>query len=62
MGNVVQAGVGPNPARQAAVEGGIGFEVPATTLNKLCLSGLSAIAYADQLIRLMRSEAGRGCL
>jgi acetyl-CoA C-acetyltransferase len=56
MGNVVQAGVGPNPARQAAVEGGIGFEVPATTLNKLCLSGLSAIAYADQLIRLGQHE------
>lgn len=56
MGNVVQAGVGPNPARQAAVQGGIGFEVPATTLNKLCLSGLSAIAYADQLIRLGQHE------
>jgi len=56
MGNVVQAGVGPNPARMAAVQGGIGFEVPATTLNKLCLSGLSAIAYADQLIRLGQHE------
>ena len=56
MGNVVQAGVGANPARQAAVEGGIGFEVLATTLNKLCLSGLSAIAYADQLIRLGQHE------
>ena len=56
MGNVVQAGVGPNPARQAAVAGGIGFEVPATTLNKLCLSGLAAIAYADQLIRLGQHE------
>jgi acetyl-CoA C-acetyltransferase len=56
LGNVIQAGVGPNPARQAAVEGGIGFEVPATTLNKLCLSGLSAIAYADQLIRLGQHE------
>jgi acetyl-CoA C-acetyltransferase len=56
MGNVVQAGVGPNPARQAAVEGGIGYEVPATTLNKLCLSGISAIAYADQLIRLGQHE------
>ena len=56
MGNVVQAGVGPNPARQAAIAGGIGFEVPAITLNKLCLSGLSAIAYADQLIRLGEHE------
>ena len=56
MGNVVQAGVGPNPARQAAIAGGIGFEVPAITLNKLCLSGLSAIAHADQLIRLGEHE------
>ncbi len=56
MGNVVQAGVGPNPARQAAIAGGIGFEVPAITLNKLCLSGLSAIAHADQLIRLCEHE------
>jgi acetyl-CoA C-acetyltransferase len=56
LGNVIQAGVGPNPARQAAIGGGIGYEVPATTLNKLCLSGLSAIAYADQLIRLGQHE------
>lgn len=56
MGNVVQAGVGPNPARQAAIAGGIGFEVPAITLNKLCMSGLSAIAHADQLIRLGEHE------
>ena len=56
MGNVVQAGVGPNPARQAAIAGGIGFEVPGITLNKLCLSGLSAIAHADQLIRLGEHE------
>ena len=56
MGNVVQAGVGPNPARRAAIAGGIGFEVPAITLNKLCLSGLSAIAHADQLIRLGEHE------
>jgi acetyl-CoA C-acetyltransferase len=46
MGNVVQAGVGPNPARQAAVGGGIPMSVPAATVNKLCLSGLSAIAQA----------------
>ena len=56
MGNVVQAGVGPNPARRAAIAGGIGFEVPSITLNKLCLSGLSAIAHADQLIRLGEHE------
>ena len=56
MGNVVQAGVGANPARQAAYSGGIGYEVPAITLNKLCLSGMSAIAHADQLIRLGEHE------
>jgi acetyl-CoA C-acetyltransferase len=46
LGNVVQAGVGPNPARLAAAAGGIPLTVPAITLNKLCLSGLSAIAQA----------------
>ena len=50
MGNVVQAGVGPGPARQAAVAGGIPLTVPSTTINKLCLSGLTAIAMADQAI------------
>jgi acetyl-CoA C-acetyltransferase len=50
MGNVVQAGVGPNPARQAAVLAGLPLQVPASTINKLCLSGLNAIAYADLLI------------
>jgi acetyl-CoA C-acetyltransferase len=52
FGNVVQAGVGPNAARQASVAGGLGFGVPATTINKLCLSGMTAIAQADQMIRL----------
>lgn len=46
MGNVVQAGVGPNPARLAAARGGVPMGVPATTVNKLCLSGLTAIAQA----------------
>jgi acetyl-CoA C-acetyltransferase len=50
MGNVVQAGVGPNPARLAGVAGGIPMSVPATTVNKLCLSGLAAIAQAAQQI------------
>jgi acetyl-CoA C-acetyltransferase len=50
MGNVVQAGVGPNPARLAAAAGGIPMGVPATTVNKLCLSGLTAIAQAAQQI------------
>jgi len=50
MGNVIQAGVGPNPARLAAARGGIPMSVPATTVNKLCLSGLTAIAQAAQQI------------
>ena len=51
MGQVLQAGVGQIPARQAAVAGGIAMDVPAVTINKVCLSGLDAIALADQLIR-----------
>jgi acetyl-CoA C-acetyltransferase len=50
MGNVVQAGVGPNPARLGAAAGGIPLDVPATTINKLCLSGLTAIAQAAQQV------------
>jgi len=52
FGNVIQAGVGPNAARQASVAAGLGYGVPATTINKLCLSGLTAIGQADQMIRL----------
>jgi acetyl-CoA C-acetyltransferase len=51
MGQVLQAGTGQIPARQAAVEAGIPMSVPALTVNKVCLSGLDAIALADQLIR-----------
>ncbi len=51
MGQVLQAGCGQLPARQAAVRAGIGMQVPAITVNKVCLSGLNAIALADQLIR-----------
>jgi acetyl-CoA C-acetyltransferase len=51
MGQVLQAGAGQNPARPAAVAAGIPMTVPAMTVNKVCLSGLSAIAMADQLIR-----------
>jgi len=51
MGQVLQAGGGQNPARQAAVGAGIPMDVPALTVNKVCLSGLEAIALADKLIR-----------
>jgi acetyl-CoA C-acetyltransferase len=52
MGNVVQAGAGPNPARIAAVGAGVPMSAPATTVNKLCLSGLATAAQAAQLIAL----------
>ena len=51
MGQVLTAGAGQIPARQAAVAGGIPMSVPALSINKVCLSGLDAIALADQLIR-----------
>src|ERR1700742_4014042 len=51
MGQVLQAGAGQIPARQAAVAAGVPMSVPAMTLNKVCLSGLDAIALAAQYIR-----------
>jgi acetyl-CoA C-acetyltransferase len=51
MGHVLQAGAGQITARQAAIAAGIPREVPALTVNKVCLSGINAIALADQLIR-----------
>ena len=51
MGQVLQAGAGQITARQASIAAGIPKEVPAITINKVCLSGLNAIALADQLIR-----------
>jgi acetyl-CoA C-acetyltransferase len=56
FGNVIQAGVGPNPARLAAAAGGIPMRVPATTVNKLCLSGLTAIAQAAAQVAAGYSE------
>lgn len=51
MGQVLTAGAGQMPARQSAVSAGIGWDVPALTINKMCLSGIDSIALADQLIR-----------
>ena len=51
MGQVLQAGAGQITARQAAIKAGIPDSVPAITINKVCLSGLNAIAIADQMIR-----------
>ena len=56
MGHVIQAGAGQITARQAAVKGGIPMNVPALTVNKVCLSGINAIALADQLIRAGEHE------
>src|ERR1051325_6257164 len=50
MGQVLQAGAGQITARQAAVKAGIPMQVPATTVNKVCLSGLNTIYLADQMI------------
>ena len=50
MGQVLQAGCGQIPARQAAVAGGIGMNVPAMTINKVCLSGLDAVVHAARLV------------
>lgn len=51
MGHVLQAGAGQNSARQAALKGGIPMNVPSITINKLCLSGINAIALASQMIK-----------
>jgi acetyl-CoA C-acetyltransferase len=56
LGHVLQAGTGQNPARQAAVAAGLGMHTPAETLNKVCLSGMSAIAHARDLLRLGEAE------
>ncbi|WP_164205874.1 acetyl-CoA C-acetyltransferase [[Micrococcus luteus] ATCC 49442] len=51
MGQVLQAGAGQNPARQSAIGAGIGWNVPTVTINKVCLSGLTAIIDAARMIR-----------
>jgi len=56
LGNVLQAGLGQNPARQAAVKGGVPVEVPSYTINKVCGSGLKAVNLAAQSIRADDAE------
>ncbi|KFF60923.1 acetyl-CoA acetyltransferase [Cryobacterium sp. MLB-32] len=56
MGQVLQAGCGQNPARQSAIAAGIPWNVPAMTVNKVCLSGLAAIIDAARLIRLGEAD------
>ena len=56
LGNVIQAGLGQNPARQAALKGGCDPRVAALTINKVCGSGLKAVALAAQAVQLGESE------
>src|SRR5579862_3900826 len=56
LGNVIQAGIGQNPARQAALKGGCDPRVAALTINKVCGSGLKAVALAAQAVQLGESE------
>ncbi len=56
MGNVLSAGVGQAPARQAAIKSGLPYSVGATTVNKVCGSGLKAVMLADNAIRLRESR------
>src|SRR5712692_1726090 len=56
MGNVLQAGLGQNPARQAAINAGLPVQIPAMTVNKVCGSGLKAVMLAGQSIRLGDAE------
>ena len=56
MGNVVSANLGQAPARQAAIGAGIGYEVPCTTVNKVCASGMKSIMLASQAIMLGLSD------
>ena len=56
MGQVLQAGCGQNPARQSSVAAGIPWNVPAMTLNKVCLSGLAAVVDAARLVRLGEAD------
>src|ERR1700730_3128224 len=59
MGNVVSAGLGQNPARQAAIFGGLAPAVGAMTINKVCGSGLQAVALAAHAVHT-RNSSGRG--
>lgn len=56
LGNVLSAGLGQAPARQASIKGGLGVEVPCTTINKVCSSGLKTLVYGSQSIALNQSD------
>ncbi len=56
MGNVLSAGVGQAPARQASLKGGIDINVPCTTINKVCSSGMKSIVFGSQSIALGHTD------
>ncbi|MBF4461810.1 MULTISPECIES: acetyl-CoA C-acyltransferase [unclassified Rathayibacter] len=56
LGQVIQAGTGQGPARQTSIRAGLGWEVPTVTLNKLCLSGLTAVIDAARLVRVGEAD------
>lgn len=56
MGNVLSAGVGQAPARQASINAGLGVETPCTTINKVCSSGLKSLVFGSQSIALGHSH------
>jgi acetyl-CoA C-acetyltransferase len=56
MGNVISANLGQAPARQAAIAAGLGFEVPCTTVNKVCASGMKAVMFGAQTIMIGNSD------
>jgi hypothetical protein len=56
MGNVLQAGLGQNPARQAAIRGGVSQYIPAATVNKVCGSGMKSVIMAAQAIKAGDAE------
>ena len=60
MGQVIQAGQGQIPSRQAQIKGGIGKEVSSETVNKVCASGLRAVGLLDAMIRAGDIEVGVG--
>jgi len=56
LGNVLGAGLGQAPARQVSLKGGIGIDVPCTTINKVCSSGLKSLVYGAQSIALEQAD------
>ena len=60
MGNVLSAGVGQAPARQAAIGAGLAHDVPATTVSKVCGSGLQSVILGAKAIRTARCTGARG--